>query len=604
MIKKIITYILIFLIGGVLFSQSLPEDQYNSFSSRSFLKFDNFFTVPTFSLMNYNGQSVGLLSRVSNTQFEDAPQLHVLNYSGRLSEKAGVGVAVFQQNAGVFSDFGAIANYAYQLQMGSESSLTLGFNFFYGRRGLNESTVLSSEPDGLVSNYQNKSVVVFQPAVTYQYKDFYGGIFLENLVDFNLKDSEMVSEFADKTISAHLGYGYTFENADGLFSDARLNVMGIARRAKKEGFSYGGNMLIDLPKAGWIKGGYDKLFGFNAGLGVNISERLSIGYAYESQENLGATNEFGIVYKFGDYKRRKSRKKRKVEVVLPEKKDKELAKAKDSIKKLNTTIKEIIKDNPSKPPIIIRDTIVVRDTIRIETQKTVELDNKDTSLRRRNNTPWRNAYETIDTRGGGGGGTMYYVAVNQFKDLAKAKAIVKKYAKKDVKARYIKDPSTNFYYIYIDRFVKKEDADRLESEINGGKKGFEKDVENDLGLKMKSVSKDPVYVIKINLGSGTQTQSYRKPKKNAPARVREMVVPDAEPGYYIRVFVNGQKSYADRNVDELRADDFEAGYFTDPKTGYRHVYIFKTNNRDEAIRMYNSNLNGTYYDTKAIIYIR
>lgn len=588
MIKKI-TYILVFFTTVALFSQSLPEDQYNSFSSRSFLKFDSFFTVPTFSLMNYERQSIGLVSRVSNVQFEDASRLHILNYSSKLSEKAGVGLAVFQQEVGVFRDFGAMANYAYQLQVGSRSSLVLGFNFFYSKRGVDGSAVLTSQPDALVSNYQDKSVVVFQPAITYIYKDFYGGVFLENILDYNLKESGMVSGFADKTFSAHLGYGYKFENATGLFSNAKLNVMGVARRAKKEGFSYAGNVLIDLPKAGWLKAGYDKLFGINAGLGVNISDRLSVGYAYEKRDNLGVVNEFGITYKFGNYKRKKTAKKKNKDVEVV--KNEELIKAKDSIVKLNTIIKE--------KPIIIRDTIVVRDTIRIETEKTIEVKAKDTSLKRRANTPWRNKY-TIETTAGGGG-TMYYVAIDQYRDLAKVKALVRKYARKDVKARYIKDPKNNFYYIYIDRFAKKEDADRLEDDINGGKKGFEKDVENDLGLKVKSVSKDPVYVVKVTLGGG---ETYKQPKRNPVARVNEMNIPDVEKGYYIRVFVNGQKSYADRNVDELRADDFAADYFTDPKTGYRHVYIFKTNNKEEAIKMYKSNLNGTYYDRKTIIQIR
>lgn len=614
MSKKITICILFLLVKLFVFSQSLPVDEYNSFSSRSFLKFDSFFTVPTFSLMNYEGQTVGLVSRVSNTQFEDSPQLHVLNYSGKLSERAGVGFAVFQQSVGVFRDFGAIANYAYQLQMGYESSLVLGFNFFYSKRGVNRSVVLSSTPDALVSNYQDKSVVAFQPAATFIYQDFYGGIFLENLLDFNLKDSGMVTEFSNKTISAHVGYGRTFERANGLFSDAQLNVMGVARFSKKDKFSYAGNALINLPRAGWLKAGYDNLFGFNAGLGVNISERLSIGYAYEQQESLGATNEFGIIYKFGDYeprRRRRSprRKKRKVQVVLPTKKDKkkakQLAEAKDSIKKLNITIDQILKGNPR--PVIIRDTIVIRDTIRIGEEKTINPDvtptkpveeAKDTSLKRSNKKPWRQQYVVT----GGGGGTMYYVAIDQYKDQQKAQELVKKYERKGVKARYVKDPKTNFYYIYIDRFAKREDADDLKGKINGGKKGFEKDVESDLGLKVKSVSKDPVYVVKITFEGSSE--SYKTPKKNPPARVREMRVPGVESGYYIRVFVNGDKAYADRNVDELRADNIQADYFLDPKTGFRHTYIYKTNSREDAIKIYNSNLNGTYYDTKAIIYIR
>jgi hypothetical protein len=76
------------------------------------------------------------------------------------------------------------------------------------------------------------------------------------------------------------------------------------------------------------------------------------------------------------------------------------------------------------------------------------------------------------------------------------------------------------------------------------------------------------------------------------------------PGYYIQIYVNSKKSLADRNVDELVNDGIEAGYFVNPKTGYMHVYIAKTDSREEAISLYNSNLNGSYYDIKTIVHIK
>ncbi|WCC43882.1 hypothetical protein PJW08_08545 [Tenacibaculum finnmarkense] len=77
-----------------------------------------------------------------------------------------------------------------------------------------------------------------------------------------------------------------------------------------------------------------------------------------------------------------------------------------------------------------------------------------------------------------------------------------------------------------------------------------------------------------------------------------------EPGYYLQVYVNSKKPLADRNVDELRNDDIEAGYFVNPTTGYMHVYIAKTDNREEIIRLYNSNLDGAFYDRKTIVHIK
>lgn len=623
MVKKITLLLLALFVLNSFSQSSIPEDQYNSFPSRNFMKFSSFLTVPTFSLLHGDGQTIEAISRSSNIQFQDASRLHILSYSGKMRENVGAGVAIFQQGVGVFKDFGAVANYAYQIQMGAESKLTFGFNFFYSRRGLDIGVVISQPKDQVVNNYQDKPVVVFQPAVTYSYGKFYGGLFLENLADFNMKESDFVTPFSEKTISAHVGYATNFENFSGILSNTSLRIFGVARKSKLDGFSYAGNVLVNVPKAGWVKAGYDKMFGLNAGLGVNLSERLSIGFAYEKQKKLGGTNEVGLIYRLG--KRRvtpKSEEPRpEVEVVLPENRPESIDRpestvekrvekykspknndlsdkiriAQDSINKLNKKVDEVLKLLKEKPAPT--QPIIIRDTVKVETEP------KDTSLRRSTRTPWRN--KTVRRTRTGGGGIGYFVAVNQFKDLAKAKKVVAKFRRKKVRVKTVKDPKLGYNYIYIDRFSRKKDADRLVKDINGeGKKGFEDNKENDLGIKIKSVSQDPVYVVKIDFGSGRK-ETYRQLKKNPPAKVRTMnLMEGLTPGYYLQVSVHKTKPYADKFVDELRADGFEANYFINPKTGYRHVYIYKTDNREEIIKLYNNNYNNSFYNRKNIIHIR
>lgn len=622
MIKKITLLILGILLHLCGYSQS--EDEYNSFSTRTFMKFNNFLVVPTFSLLHSGDTSIEAITRSSNIEFEDASRLHVLSYSGKMRENVGAGIAVFQQEVGVFKDFGALANYAYQMDLNKKTKLTFGFNFFYSRRGIDNGKVLSNTEDPVLSNYQDKPVVVFQPAVTVSFGSLDVGVFFENIGDFDLKANELVTPFADKTISAHAAYTYKL-GGKGLMEKAIVRGLAIGKRSKADGFTYAGNVLVDLPKAGWLKVGYDKLFGMNAGFGINLNQRLSIGFAYEKQENLSATNEVGLIYKLGRQRYRRTRseistKTPKVSVILPEdpKPDaiipsrkvedyedpehgdlaNEIKMTQDSIRILRKKLDEVlnsIKKNPESNP-------TTKDQSQSSTTPPSEV--RDKTLPRSKETPWRN--QTVSRRAGGG--TMYYVAIDQFKDVNKAKDLVKRYYKKrKIRARYVRDPKFNSYVVYVERYGKREDAEEKVDEVNGGKKGFEDDKSETGVLQIetedKSAGKDNVYVMRITLGPKGELIKEKKPHPRA--RVRSMTkVEGLEEGYYMVVNVYSRKDYADKFLDELENDGINAGYFLNPETGYRHVYIVKTQDREEIIRLYNNNLNGTYYDNKSIIHIK
>ncbi len=615
------------------FSQvSIGEDEYNGFSSRSFMKFNNFMTVPTFSLLHREATTIEAITRNSNIEFQDASHLHLLSYSGRMGRNVGAGIAVFQQEIGVFKDFGAMANYAYQLNLGVNNKLTFGFNFFYSRRSINSPKVLSNTADPLINNYRDKPVVVLQPAATVSFRNFDIGLFFENLGDFNLKTNEFVTPFSDKTISGHAAYTYKFANTKGLFENITVRALAIGRQTKANGFLYAGAILADLPKAGWVKAGYDKLFGLNAGIGVNLNSKLSIGFSYEKQENLSGTNEVGLIYKLGRL-RAKRIESRAADVVIPrdtpiiERRGEEYKNlehndlsgeiriAQDSIDKLNKKVNEILKRLGNQPENTTKKE-VIREIISPEippeiTPEITPVEKRDKSLPRSNKKPWREQSTTVT----GGRGTMYYVVFDQFKDENKAKTLVENYKKREINVRYVKDPKYDSYVVYFKRFSKEENADDVVAEINGtSKKGFEDneaisslDITNIKAIKKSSsAGSNNLYKMKITLGAEGET--YKESKRQPPARVvtmRKTKGLNVNVGYYyLQIGVYSKKANADRLLDELENDNINADYFINPKTGFRHIYIHKTNNRAEIIKLYNNNLNGSYHDRKNIIYIR
>ncbi|TDQ29837.1 PorP/SprF family type IX secretion system membrane protein [Tenacibaculum caenipelagi] len=611
MIKKITFFIIVVLNVFALQAQtSSNEQQYNTFSSRNFMKFNRFLTVPTFSALRENKTSLSAIVRNSNIEFEDNPRLYLAAYSGKMRENVGAGMAIYQQEVGVFKDFGALANYAHRLQLNETMDLTFGFNFLYSRRSADGLKVNSTEPDPQVANFQDVPVVNLQPAITLSVGKFDVGVFFENLLDFNMKKSEMATSFGEKTFSGHVMYSHELTYASGLFEGADIRLMAIARKPGDGEFGLSGNAILDLPKAGWVKAGYDKTYGISAGMGVNLSDRLAIGFTYE-KSSFAATNEIGLIYNFGKKSFVRERPKRRggnVKVALPERAPQkqieyknpehndlsdEIQQAQDSIDILNKKIDEVLRLLKNQPaPKTITNNIIVKDTV---------AQVKDTTLRRRSDKPWRKSTITRS----GGGGTMYYVISDQFRSKENAEVLIEKWKRLDIEAKYVFEPRKKLYYVYIDRFAKEEDAQEKVDDFNDKTRLFEKneDKKDDATIKVKKITKDPVYVVKITLG-GDERESYEEPKTQPPARVRTMELEGVEPGYYLQVYVNSQKALADRNVDELRNDDIEAGYFINPKTGYMHIYIFKTDNREEAIKMYNTNLKGAFYDRKTIVHIK
>lgn len=612
MIKKFTLYIaILFTVFSIEAQVSSNAQQYNGFTSRNFMKFNRFLTVPTFSALRENKASITAIVRNSNVTFDDNPRLHLITYAGKMRENVGAGVAVYQQNVGAVKDFGALVNYAQRLQLNDALDLTFGFNFLYSRRSIDGQRILVTDTgDEFLNNYQDDPNVVLQPAVTLSFGKFDVGLFFENLVDFNLKKSEMTTSFGQKTFSAHAMYSHEFTYASGIFEGADLRTLILARKPGEDEFSAGGNVILDLPKAGWIRAGYDKAYGISAGAGVNISDKLSVGFSYEKSD-FTATNEIGVIYNFGEKSFRRERPTRRsgnVKVTLPERvKQKqaeyenpehndlsdEIQRAQDSIDILNKKVDEVLRLLKNQPlPKIVDGT----------TSTPVEntVGEKDTSLKRRSDKPWR---QSTITRSGGGG-TMYYLVADRYKVKEKIDPIIEKWKRLDVNAKYIFEPIGKWYYVYIDRFAKKEDADEKLEEFTDKTRMHENDTKNDdSAIKIKKSARDGVYVRKITIGGSSE--SYKEPKTQPKARVRTMSgMSGVAPGYYIQVYVNGNKALADRNVDELRNDGIEAGYFINPATGYMHTYIAKVDSREEAIKLYNNNLNGSFYDRKTIVRIK
>ena len=291
------------LFSGHLFSQE--ETPYVSYNVpfQNLLKFNRFLINPTFSTVREDKSYINFFHRSQSAYFQDNYQNYFLSYSGRINDRAGLGISVYNQQEGLVSNIGILTNFAYGVRLSEKSNLTLGLNIPYYRSSFDEARAVTNEEDPVLASFSENSIIAFQPGMNVSFGSFDVGLFAENLFDFNLKTGESLTEFNEKTFSGHLQYTRKFEYADGILTDGRLMPLARIRKVGEEDLIFGGGIILDLPRLGWIQAGYDSFYGGSAGAGFNVNQRLSLGYNFErgfSQDinNFGITHEVSIAYNF------------------------------------------------------------------------------------------------------------------------------------------------------------------------------------------------------------------------------------------------------------------------------------------------------------------
>ncbi|TMM29898.1 type IX secretion system membrane protein PorP/SprF [Polaribacter aestuariivivens] len=628
MFKPPIYIVVLLFCVTAIFSQNTQEELYNNFSSHNFLKSNRFFLNPTFSVARENATYLSFLSRNKFSDFDDSPQLYVGSYSGRISEKIGVGLGVFQQNFGIFKNFGVLLNYAYQVKLSQKNALAFGFNFMYSRNGIDRSKIVVTNPDPFISNFQERPIINFQPAVNITLGSFDMGIFLENLFDYDLKDYEFITPFSEKTISGHLMYTKPFANSEGLLKDGKIQFLNIVKKPGKNKLTYTTSLLLDLPKIGWIQSTYDDFYGTSLGIGFNISERISIGFVYEQgKNNLGITNEIGLTYNFGkqDYvtikddssfknKLSTTKKSAQTNQEVNDKNQKDVYKMIDAYKAKQDSINALQQKEAQKKHLQLLKLIksnqqnTAVEIISNKPKDTIQRNVKSfTSKKERTTIPKKKLEKDLTQNKVSDG---YYVVANYFSIKNNAINFLNTLKSKGFNASYFKHPNKNNYYVYLGSFKTNNEAQNMvASKFNNRYKKL---------LSIVKVNQDRVGVIPLNNLSTTLIKNkkpikakqitVKKPSKKGittkPIRIRKLKSNNTiQTGYYLIVNVFSKKFYANKFIEKLKRKGLNPKFFINKKNNYRYVYLDRKTSKKEITELYHSNLNGNYTEDKWILYV-
>ncbi|NNJ90007.1 MAG: type IX secretion system membrane protein PorP/SprF [Eudoraea sp.] len=544
--KPRVLLILLLCIMGFLNVNAQDENPFITYDvpSQNLLKFNRFLINPTFSTVRENKSYVNLLHRNQSVTFDDNNQTYFLSYSGRMNDRTGLGLSLYTQREGIVSNYGVLANYAYGIKLSDKSNFTFGANFSYYNSGFDENRANPIENDPLLNGFQDVSLLSFQPGFNLSYGKFDFGLFAENLFDYNLKTNESVSEFKDKTYSGHLQYTHQFENASGVMENARLMPLARARKVGQDDFVLGGNLILDLPRLGWVQGGYDSFYGASAGIGFNLNKRVSIGYTMEKGlsntfDNFGLTHEISFAYSFTPNLTEDRVMLEDSEETLAQNEEEEPL-TEESLSDKDKEIAEL-KRRLTENDAILAELLYRQDSLENNRQKDLE-DRFERVMRMvRNETNGKRP--DVEERAE----EMYFIN-NDKSALAQQTVDPKEFNNNTVQET---EPEP---------FVQKEQT------------------------------RDAV-------AQTTTIQEERTTQSQGATGVKSRKFKDlqgVEDGYYVVANVYKDEHYLNKFVDAMNDEGFPANYIENPDNGFKYVYLKRYNSWTEAEDAYRTKMGGDY----------
>lgn len=581
MLKKSVLYLLLFVFA-IMKVSGQEESPFVSYDvpAQNLLKYNRFLINPTFSTVREDKSYINLLHRNQSVQFDDNNQNYFLSYSGRISDRTGLGLSLYSQREGILSNFGVLANYAYGVKLNDKSNFTFGANVSYYQSGFDNGRASTVEEDPFLAGLQDQSLLSFQPGFNLSYGKFDVGMFAENLFDYNLKNSESVTEFKDKTYSAHLQYTHQFENQKGIFEEARLMPLARVRKVGEEDVTLGGSLILDLPKLGWIQGGYDSFYGAAAGVGFNLNERISLGYTMEKGlsnnfDNFGLTHEISVAYSF-------SPNLTEDRVMLEDDFEDDLVKNDEEPENVATNEEiEELKMKLAENDAIIEELMFRQDSL--EAIRQSDLERRFAMVMRMVRNETNGERPDLEQR-----------AKELFLDENSDTEIASSY-----------NPSNTGQSINSNKLVNESQQDRVVVAANNTKEPVIKSeavvATNttdrstvDREYQKQVQPKDAVVASRRRTTTTTPTATTTEIVQDGVKSRRFKNLPDVTDGYYVvaNVYKGGQ--YMNNFIDDLNAKGIQADYIDNPNTGLKYVYLQRFETFEDAVAAHDSKLNGAY----------
>lgn len=188
---------------------------------------DNYYLIHPSMAGASNCAKIRLTGRKQWFDQEDAPELQTLSFNGRVGEKAGAGIILFNDKNGYHSQKGVKFSYAYHLMFSRDevdlNQLSFGISAGLIQSQLDETEFMQSgdwDPiiDGTV--VQKDSYFNVDIGASYNYLDFYAHATVKNAIETR---RDIYTEYESDNLRKYLlSAGYIFGNREKLLWEPSL----------------------------------------------------------------------------------------------------------------------------------------------------------------------------------------------------------------------------------------------------------------------------------------------------------------------------------------------------------------------------------------------
>jgi type IX secretion system PorP/SprF family membrane protein len=199
---------------------------------------DNYYLIHPSMAGASNCAKVRITGRKQWFGQDDAPELQTASFNGRISEKAGAGIIVFNDKNGYHSQKGVKLSYAYHMMFSRSENdlnqLSFGISTGFIQSQLDETSFLSSgdfDPNVNGTIVQKDAYVNFDLGASYNFLDFYAHATVKNVIETR-RDIYSVYE-SDNLRKYLLSAGYVFGNKYGILWEPSVLLQMVDKTQEK-----------------------------------------------------------------------------------------------------------------------------------------------------------------------------------------------------------------------------------------------------------------------------------------------------------------------------------------------------------------------------------
>lgn len=473
--------------------------------------YSNYFFTPYIYNPALSGASgvteATILHRRQWTGIQGSPETSALGVNGSLNDgSVGWSIYGFSDKTDILSRIGVYGNYAYHVQLSDLISLSGGLGAGYVNQAIDQGGVRARDGGDIFTVVApNRGTFDINLGLSLMVADFTLGFAAPQILSQNVVYATNPSDINYNLIRHYVASAqYDFKFAG---DKQVLSPIVMVRAAQQVPFQIDAGLLYNMVEYGYVGAMFRSNYGVTANIGLNLSEQLTLGYAYDFStstyaSNFGTSHEFMLTYRFGSNKenermqneikrlklmqrRQKDELEEQVDEKIKEFKDSykdELAKALEEEKKkmeaelerLRQQAEEQMRNNPQQ---FQQNNPQQGGTQQGGTQQGGTQNMQQLQQQRDNNMQQGGTTQTGQpqsyppanyasnvTPGSPG----YYVTAGVFGNQANANRLLNNLKSQGLDAQIFQDRNNNFYYVYLLKFGSYQEANNAKaSRLNG-----------------------------------------------------------------------------------------------------------------------------------------